>query len=72
MRRRFLALGLCLPLAAAGCVSRHPSHPHGMPPGQAKKMVHVHGAGCGHVFVDGAWIVVTTSPNPGLAKGKGK
>lgn len=53
---------LCLLVAVAaglsGCV-----HPHGMPPGQAKKVsVHVHAQGCGHVCVGGSWIAASGGP----------
>jgi nitrate reductase gamma subunit len=57
--RKHLAVFLILAGLAAGCVNPHrPVHPHGMPPGQAKKIAHVHGSACGHVLVDGVWVVV--------------
>ena len=69
MRTRLLSL--CI-LLTAGCVHpRHSVHPHGMPPGQAKKMAHVHASGCGHVHVDGAWIVVSSGNPHGSKQGKG-
>lgn len=51
-----------LALLCLACVSRHP---HGMPPGQAKKVAHAHGAGCGHERVDGVWVSVSVSSHPG-------
>jgi hypothetical protein len=42
-----------------------------MPPGQAKKVAHVHVSGCGHVLVDGAWISVSSVPGPKQGKGRG-
>jgi hypothetical protein len=44
----------------SGCV-----HPHGMPPGQAKKVVHVHAHGCGHECVGGNWVTVSGGPSKG-------
>ena len=44
----------------------HPKHPHGMPPGQAKKVVHAHGHNCGHVHIDGKWV----SSSNGFKAGK--
>jgi hypothetical protein len=41
-----------------GCVHTHANHPHGGPPGQVKKSMHVHGHGCGHVFTNGSWIAI--------------
>ena len=58
MTRKYLLI-LCV-LLTAGCLNRrhHSSfHPHGMPPGQAKKVKHAHAGGCGHALVDGVWIV---------------
>ena len=62
MKRAFLGI---LALALSSCVHHHGHygrpmglHPHGMPPGQAKKLSHVHAHGCGHVMVDGVWVVV--------------
>jgi hypothetical protein len=51
-----------LALLCLACVSRHP---HGMPPGQAKKIGHVHAAGCGHEQVDGVWVSVAVGTHPG-------
>ena len=68
MKRLYWIVGVFAVLSA-GCV--HPpysKHPHGMPPGQAKKVVHAHGHDCGHVFVGGNWV---TSIHPYNAK-KGK
>ncbi len=68
---RTCLLALCV-LLAAGCVNRrHSSHPHGMPPGQAKKVAHVHASGCGHALVDGVWIAVSSGKVHGSKKGKG-
>ena len=55
--RRFILTIVAAGLGLAGCVSHHPAHPHVMPPGQAKQLVHVHGDGCGHVYVGGVWVV---------------
>ena len=49
-------------LLSLSCVSRHP---HGMPPGQAKKVGHVHAGGCGHERVDGVWVAVSVGSHPG-------
>lgn len=56
---KVLELGLLSAvLLLAGCVFPvQGHHPHGMPPGQAKKSVHVHGHSCGHVHVNGNWIL---------------
>lgn len=51
-----------LALLAVGCVHHRTvttKHPHGMPPGQAKKISHVHLEGCGHVLVGGTWVAST-------------
>ena len=46
-RRAFSIAALLVPVLS-GCVFNR--HPHGMPPGQAKKVVvHVHDHHCGHV-----------------------
>ena len=48
------------------CVNdRRYSHPHGMPPGQVKKVVHCHSNDCGHFFVDGVWIIGPAKPGRG-------
>ena len=60
-----------LALLTAGCVSdRHSVHPHGIPPGQAKKLAHAHASGCGHILVDGVWITVSSGHAHGSKKGK--
>jgi hypothetical protein len=61
MKKHTLILALCVALTAS-CVNHHGwGHPHGMPPGQAKKVAHAHGSSCGHVHVDGAWISISKS-----------
>ncbi len=59
MRSFLLVIVVACLLLVSGCVS-HPHrvsrHPHGMPPGQAKKLAHVHGFNCAHIFVGGIWI----------------
>ena len=68
---RHTRLVALLALLTAGCVSHgHSVHPHGMPPGQAKKLAHAHTSGCGHTFVDGVWITVSTERAHGSKKGK--
>ena len=65
MKKRTLILGLFALLGTA-CIhhSSQVRHPHGMPPGQAKKIGHAHGHGCGHKQHDGAWVVVkATKPD---------
>ena len=65
---RTCMLALCL-VFAAGCVGHGRAvHPHGMPPGQAKKVAHVHIDGCGHVYTGGAWVVVATGAGRGRKK----
>jgi hypothetical protein len=51
-------LSSCVYHGHAGYGAPMKLHPHGMPPGQAKKLAHVHAHGCGHVMVDGVWVVV--------------
>ncbi len=70
MTRSFwLGLGF---LWLTGCVHQHHmSHPVGMPPGQAKKVAHVHAEGCGHVYLDGVWISVSTGTS-GHSHDKGR
>jgi len=54
-------------LSASACVG---PHPHGMPPGQAKQSLHVHVDGCGHVCIDGVWVIETDAHrHPGKHKG---
>jgi hypothetical protein len=53
MKKQALVVAICVLLSVA-CVH---THPHGMPPGQAKKSLHVHGHQCGHVYVGGTWVV---------------
>ena len=66
LRATTAALALLLLVSCVG----HRTHPHGMPPGQAKKVGHAHGSGCGHDLVDGAWVsvAVTTKPSRGPKK----
>jgi hypothetical protein len=42
-----------------------------MPPGQAKKLVHFHGNGCGHTLVQGTWIAVSSGHGQRSKKNKG-
>lgn len=66
------SLVLALALLTSGCATYHGTrHPHGMPPGQAKKLAHSHGNGCGHVHVGGEW-VLTTSHKSKPGKGRKK
>lgn len=48
-------------LFIGGCVvGDHPQHPHGMPPGQAKKFVCNHSSSCNHICLDdGSWIEIS-------------
>lgn len=52
---RKILLVLSVGLLASGCVFpvglHHRHHPH-------LRVAHAHGHACGHVFVDGVWIVV--------------
>ena len=52
---RKILLVLSIGLLASGCILPiglpHPRHPHVV-------VSHTHGHACGHVFVDGVWIVV--------------
>ena len=65
MRTPLLILAACA-LLAVGCQhgphhKPFSKHPHGMPPGQAKKIghaVHMHGMDCGHSLVDGIWVAM--------------
>ena len=66
-------------LALGGCVAhRHESkHPHGAPPGQAKKAAHVDAAHvcldtCDHVFIEGAWVVLESGHKHGHGCGHHK
>ena len=71
MRRMMLVLVACLTLPSLGCVGHHHGHPHGMPPGQAKKLGHVHGVGGGHSVRGGGWVGVSTgSVHVGKKTGK--
>ena len=61
MRAILLVMVVACLLLVSGCVT-HPHrhrvsrHPHGMPPGQAKKLAHHHHVNCGHVLVEGVWV----------------
>ncbi|MHC5065995.1 MAG: hypothetical protein ACYTG5_18700 [Planctomycetota bacterium] len=67
--RTILAIAACALLT--GCIHHHSrSHPHGMPPGQAKKL-HSHGDHCGHVYIDGHWVLVDSAPGHRKHRGKG-
>ena len=71
-RKLFWTLGICVILATPGCfwhLHGRRGHPHGMPPGQAKKVLHVHGPGCGHLYTAGRWILVGKH-HPGKRYGK--
>ena len=50
----------CLALAplSACVVHTHPATTVVVPPGQAKKIVHVHGVDCGHCWTGDEWIVL--------------
>ena len=70
MKKHALILGLAL--LSGACVHHNNSrHPHGLPPGQAKKVVHSHGHNCGHVHVEGHWVVETSTHGHGSGRGKG-
>ena len=57
MGKRLFALALLCALSA-GCVfHRDVRHAHHVPPGHAKRHVHVHGHACGHVYVRGVWVI---------------
>ena len=57
MHKLLQIAGACVLLASAGCASHHQyRHPHGLPPGHAKKMVHVHSVGCDHELLGGVWV----------------
>ena len=59
MIQRLGLLGLTVVFLSA-CIHHHQTrHPHGMPPGQAKKSLHVHADGCGHVLRNGVWVEVS-------------
>src|SRR5262245_9569029 len=55
----FVAMLMMRPVWVAVLAERHPSHPHGGPTGQVKKVVVVEGhictASCDHIFIDGIW-----------------
>ena len=70
MRKLCGSLALAVMMAVAGCVahvdSHHGSsgHPHGAPPGQAKKVVVVEAShfcvdSCDHFYLDGVWYIET-------------
>jgi hypothetical protein len=67
MRLASLFLAAATVAVATACVAPR-SHPHGMPPGQAKKLGHVHGLSCGHVLVDGVWIVAASGGHAGRGR----
>ena len=69
MKKRYMATAT-LALLLASCVNHKNSHPHGMPPGQAKKVVHAHGHNCGHFFVNGTWNATPASPGHNKSKKK--
>ncbi len=72
MRKYTWILGICVAVTASCVHPRHLGHPHGMPPGQVKKVGHLHGSACGHMFVGGAWIVVSSPHAPGKQHGHKK
>ena len=62
MRKPLLAIILTAGAFCGGCliVNDHPQHPHGMPPGQAKKIFCSHSSSCNHVCLDdGTWIEIS-------------
>ena len=65
-------LALITGILCSGCfliVEDH-DHPHGMPPGQAKKVACHHHAGCNHVFADDDyWMEVYSGHNHGSGCG---
>lgn len=68
--RHIITLFAVVGLLALTACSSHPhgmppgqarhfgKHPHGMPPGQARKVAHVHGYDCGHVHTGSTWVSV--------------
>ena len=76
MKLRACLLASCVILAASCVNDRHYSHPHGMPPGQVKRITHHHSGDCEHMLVNGVWVTVSSNPGnghvnspPGLSRG---
>ena len=55
--RAALLVGVCL-LTLTSCRTRH-YHPYGTSTSNHRRVVHVHGRYCGHVRVDGVWVIKT-------------